>query len=271
MQNDWNPQLYTRFEGERTRPAAELLARIPDLPGSSPLVIDLGCGPGNSTELLACRFAGAPLAGVDNSPAMLDAARARLPGARFVLSGISDVQDWLAAIAGQGDGDAPALLFANAALQWVPDHAGLLPRLMEALCPGGVLAVQMPDNRDEDTHRLMREVAARPAYAPFTENATRAHTPLLGVHGYYDLLAPLSASVDIWHTIYQHPMDDAAAIVQWLGSTGLRPFVDGMPPDVKATFLADYALEIDRAYGVRGDGKRLMAFPRLFFVARKAA
>jgi trans-aconitate 2-methyltransferase len=196
---------------------------------------------------------------------MLDAARLRLPDARFVLADIADVPAWQSAL-----GESPALLFANAALQWVPDHRGLLPRLMNALCPGGVLAVQMPDNRDEDTHRLMREVAARPAYAPFTGTATQAHTPLLGVQGYYDLLAPLAADVDVWHTIYQHPMADAAAIVQWLSSTGLRPFVDGMPPDVKAAFLADYTREIDRAYGVRSDGKRLMAFPRLFIVARKA-
>jgi trans-aconitate 2-methyltransferase len=115
----------------------------------------------------------------------------------------------------------------------------------------------------------MREVAARPAYAAYT--AQSAREPLLGIGAYYDLLAPFADHLDVWHTVYQHRMSDAAAIVQWLSSTGLRPFVDPMPEAVKTAFLRDYQAELAHAYPVRQDGCRLLAFPRLFLVARRAA
>jgi len=259
---EWNPALYRRYEDERTRPAAELLARVPLAAASR--VVDLGCGPGNSTELLVRRFPQAQVTGTDNSEAMLVSARERLPQARFELS---DIATWTPA----ADAGAPDLIYANAALQWVPDHEALIPRLFAALAPGGVLAVQMPDNRAEPTHRLMRELAAE---APWTEpigDYTRLRTELLTIGGYYDLLAPLAAEVDVWHTIYQHRMDSAAAIVEWVRATGLRPFVDPLPPELRASYLAEYERRIDAAYPVRTDGKRLLAFPRMFIVARKAA
>ena len=164
---DWNPALYRRFEDERTRPAAELLARVP-LTGAA-RVVDLGCGPGNSTELLVQRFAGAAVVGTDNSEAMLASARERLPQARFELSDIATWQPEL----------PPDLIYANAALQWVPDHEALIPRLFAALAPGGVLAIQMPDNRQEPTHRLMREVAAEAPWAHAIGNADKLRTELL--------------------------------------------------------------------------------------------
>lgn len=257
---DWNPALYRRFEDERTRPAAELLARVPL--ARATFAVDLGCGPGNSTELLVKRFPQARVVGVDNSAAMLVSARARLPGAEFVES---DIANWSPA-----SGEAPDLLFANASLQWVPGHAELLPRLFGLLAPGGVLAVQMPDNWQEPSHRLMREVARDPAWAAQIGDAERLRAPLLGIDRYYDVLAPLAAEVDAWHTIYQHRMADADAIVQWLSSTGLRPFVDPLSDVLRAGFLAQYQRRIDIAYPLRADGQRLLAFPRQFIVARKA-
>ena len=257
---DWNPALYRRYEDERTRPAQELLARVP-LPEAA-RVVDLGCGPGNSTELLANRFPTAKVVGTDNSEAMLASARERLPQARFELS---DIATWAP------QDQAPDLIYANAALQWVPDHEQLIPRLFAALAPGGVLAIQMPDNREEPTHRLMRAVAAEAPWAEPIGNADRLRTLLLPLGGYYDLLAPAAAKVDVWHTIYQHPMDNAAAIVEWVRSTGLKPFVDRLPADLQASYLAEYEHRVDQAYPVRTDGKRLLAFPRMFIVAQKKA
>jgi trans-aconitate 2-methyltransferase len=259
---EWNPALYRRYEDERTRPAAELLARVPLAAASR--VVDLGCGPGNSTELLVRRFPQAQVTGTDNSEAMLVSARERLPQARFELS---DIATWAPA----ADAGAPDLIYANAALQWVPDHEALIPRLFAALAPGGVLAVQMPDNRAEPTHRLMREVAAEAPWKEPIGDYTRLRTELLTIGGYYDLLAPLAAEVDVWHTIYQHRMDSAAAIVEWVRATGLRPFIDPLSPELRASYLAEYERRIDAAYPVRTDGKRLLAFPRMFIVARKAA
>ncbi|MGI3902827.1 MAG: trans-aconitate 2-methyltransferase [Janthinobacterium lividum] len=258
---DWNPDLYTRFEDERTRPAAELLARVGLR--SPKLAIDIGCGPGNSTELIARRYPEAEVVGLDTSPAMLESARQRLPGARFVAG---DAATW------QPD-RSPDLIYANASLQWVPDHPALLPRLFALLAPGGVLAVQMPDNLAEPTHRLMRSIAAEgPWAAAIGDPAVAGRVGrMLSVDAYYDLLAASAVEVDVWRTAYQHPMADAKAIVAWVSATGLKPFIDPLSPDLKAGFLDTYERAIDSAYAVRSDGRRLLAFPRLFIVARKFA
>ena len=254
---DWNPALYSRYEDERTRPAHELLARVPLERAAE--VVDLGCGPGNSTELLAERFRSARITGLDNSEAMLVSARQRLPRARFVHG---DIAEW-------APDAAPDLIYANAALQWVPDHERLIPRLFALLAPGGVLAIQMPDNRQEPTHRLMREVAAEAPWAQAIGDADRLRTDLLPIGGYYDLLAPQAARVDVWHTVYQHPMASAAAIVEWVRATGLRPFVDRLPAALQAGYLAEYERRVDAAYPPRADGRRLLAFPRMFIVAQR--
>lgn len=266
---DWNPALYLRFADERTRPAAELLARVPLEPAHVRHVVDLGCGPGNSTALLVQRFVDAQVLGIDNSEAMLATARTQLPQARLEAG---DIASWAPA-AGQ---PAPDLIYANAALQWVGGHEALIPRLLSLLAPGGVLAVQMPDNRQEPTHRLMREVACLPEFAPYIGDADKVRTDILPIGAYYDLLAAPAleqgaVSVDAWHTIYQHPMESAAAIVQWVRGTGLKPFVEGLPADLQARFLAEYERRVDAAYPVRADGKRLLAFPRLFLVAQRPA
>lgn len=253
----WNPDLYRQFEDERTRPAAELLARVPLATAAHAL--DLGCGPGNSTELLAQRFAQAKITGLDSSEAMLASARQRLPGLHFIQG---DIAQWTPT-------EAPNLIFANAALQWVAGHAQLLPRLFAHLAPGGVLAIQMPDNLQEPSHRLMRELASQDPWHTHLAQAAQQRTQLLSVQAYYDLLAPQAAQMDVWHTIYQHPMASAHAIVEWLQGTGLRPFVQALPPDLRASYLAEYERRVDAVYPARSDGRRLLAFPRLFIVAQR--
>ncbi|MEP6825751.1 MAG: trans-aconitate 2-methyltransferase, partial [Ramlibacter sp.] len=136
--------------------------------------------------------------------------------------------------------------------------------LFSLLAPGGMLAVQMPDNLGEPSHRLMREIACTQT------GQTGTRTELLGASGYYDALAPVAASVDVWRTTYNHPMASPAAIVEWVSSTGLRPFLEALDGDeARKAFLAEYERRIDAAYPACADGKRLLAFPRLFFVAVK--
>jgi trans-aconitate 2-methyltransferase len=254
---DWNPALYRRFEDERTRPAAELLARV--ALAAPKRVFDLGCGPGNSTELLVERFPEAEVVGTDNSPAMVEAARQRLPRVRFELS---DINGW--------QPEQPAdLVYSNATLQWLPDHEQLFPRLFAAVAPGGVLAVQMPDNLDEPSHRLMRETAAQPKFAQHIGDAAKVRARILPAAGYYDLLAPEAAEVDVWRTTYHHRMGTPTDIVQWVRGTGLRPFVEALPEALQPEFLAEYQARIAQAYPERADGNRLFAFPRLFIVARR--
>lgn len=254
---DWNAGLYRQFEQERTRPAQELLDRVAlDHPT---WVVDLGCGPGNSTELLVKRFPQADVLGLDASDDMLASARERLPRTRFIKA---DIASWQPP-------QAADLLYANAALQWVPDHAALFPRLLSLLKPGGVLAVQMPDNLDEPSHRLMREVAAEGPWTALIGDAGAKRARRLPAADYYDLLASAADEIDIWRTAYYHLMPSAEAIVTWVRATGLRPFVDPLPPAMQGDFLSAYQQRIDAAYPPHAGGTRLLAFPRLFIVARR--
>jgi trans-aconitate 2-methyltransferase len=248
----WDDRQYLRFADERTRAAAELLARVPAATAAS--VVDLGCGPGNSTALLRARWPAARLVGVDTSPEMLARARHDYPDAEWVAGDV----------AGFHSDDPVDVLFANAVLHWVPDHATLLPALVAQLRWGGALAVQMPDNADEPSHRLMREIVG-PWQARL--RALGGRTPVESAAFYYDVLARGARHVDIWRTTYDHVMPDAAAMVEWVKGSGLRPFLDALDGGERADYLAAYTEAIAAAYPVRADGKRLFSFPRLFFVA----
>ncbi|MDP4299428.1 trans-aconitate 2-methyltransferase [Leptothrix discophora] len=260
--SDWNDTLYLRFGDQRTRAAVDLLARVqPEPRAAVHEVVDLGCGPGNSTALLAARWPQAHITGVDRSPAMLQAARRALPALDWVEA---DVATWQAS-----EGRPVDLLFANAVFQWVPDHARLLPRLLGQVRPGGVLALQMPANRDEPSHRWMRELPG--PWSGRLGAAAEAMNHVLAPADYFDLLAPLAAEIDLWETRYEQVMDDADAIVDWVRATGLRPFLDALADESeRADYLAAYRARIDAAYPRRADGRRLFRFPRLFMVVRRA-
>jgi trans-aconitate 2-methyltransferase len=253
----WSASQYVKFEDERTRPARDLLAQVP-LEGVH-RAIDLGCGPGNSTELIIKRFGAEGVCGLDSDLNMLEAARKRLPGTAFVEA---DLATWQPVV--------PAdLLFANAVFQWLPNHIDMFDRLMDGLAPGGVLAVQMPDNLTEPTHLLMEETAhAGPWKAAFEAKSVR-RTPLAPPSTYYSRLIRKAARVDIWHTAYNHPMADAAAIVEWMKGTGLRPYLDHAGDEHREAFLSEYLARVERAYPDMSDGRVLLRFPRIFMVAVK--
>ncbi|CAJ0853597.1 Trans-aconitate 2-methyltransferase [freshwater sediment metagenome] len=254
---DWNSDLYLKFEEERTRAARDLLARIPLC--ETRLVFDLGCGPGNSTELLARNFPGAEVVGVDKSDNMLAVARARLPTARFIKD---DIAHWRP--------PAPAdLIFANATLHFLPDHRKLIHALLDSLRPGGRLAVQMPNNTHELSHAAMRMVAADGPWADRLVPVAKSLTVIGQADEYYDLFAPHCRSVDIWQTIYIHPLHGPEGVVEWFEGSGLRPFLDLLSPEESRDFLARYRERLVQAYPRQPDGKVLLRYPRLFFVLQK--
>jgi trans-aconitate 2-methyltransferase len=253
----WSAAQYVKFEEERTRPVRDLVARIPLAHVSS--AADLGCGPGNSTEVLRERYPGALIVGVDSSADMIDAARERIPDIDFE---IADLRDW------RPEGPLDVIL-ANAVLQWLPDHEALLPALLKRLKPGGALAVQTPDNLDEPTHRLMREVASAGPWAAKLKDAHAARAERHGAEWYFRLLRAHAAHVDIWRTTYFHPLAGARAIVEWVKGTGLRPFVDPLAGSEREAYLARYEAAIAEAYPAEADGAVLLRFPRLFFIATR--
>jgi trans-aconitate 2-methyltransferase len=221
------------------------------------LIYDLGCGPSNSTALLAVAYPEAEIIGVDNSPAMLTEARKALPKLIFERA---DLAEWMPP-------RLPDLLFSNAAMQWVPDHSAVLQRLLVRLETGGVLAVQIPDNLDEPSHQLMRAVANEGSWRQQLASAVASRNPLPSPHFYYDLLKPDAARVDIWQTAYNHPLRGAKAIVDWVRATGLRPYLDCLDDNGRRRFLEIYEARIAKAYPAGRDGLSLLRFPRLFIVA----
>jgi trans-aconitate 2-methyltransferase len=251
----WDDVQYMKFVDARTRPAAELLARVPLV--DAQYIVDLGCGPGNSTQLLRARWSSARIVGVDSSAEMLRTARPALPDCEWVQS---DLRDFRPA-------QPVDVLFANAVLHWLPDHSQLVPQLLAFLRPGGALAVQMPNNSQEPSHRLMRELAQHELTASALTATPRGSEHVSSPSAYYDLLAAHARSVDIWQTRYEHVMPDAAAIVEWVKGSGLRPYLEALPAERREGFLSDYERAIASAYPTRADGLRLFSFPRMFMVA----
>lgn len=251
----WDSQQYLRFEAQRTQPCRDLVRRIPlEAPAA---IVDLGCGPGNSTAELARRWPAAKIAGIDNSADMLERAGADYPAIEWVNA---DIAAWAPA--------APVdIIFSNAALQWVPRHRQIFPHLLSHVAPGGFLAVQVPANIDALPHRLMQELAASPDWQDHFPHQVR-EWDTRDAAAYYDILAPHSGELDIWSTTYLHVLPDAAAIVEWYKGTGLRPWLDSLPGEgERLKFLADYTARIAQYFHPRADGKVLFPFERLFILA----
>lgn len=248
---DWNPGAYAKFRGLRLRPALDLMAQVGALPEGD--VVDLGCGDGAASGALAARFAGRRRIGVDGSPAMLAEARG------YDETVLADIADWRPA-------RPPALIFSNAVLHWLGDHAALLPRLAGFLAPGGVLAVQMPRQYGAPSHRFLRDIAAH--MFPDRFDLAGWQAPVAPAAEYWALLAPLGR-VTAWETDYVQRLDPVPAghpVRAFTASTAMRPFVEKLTGPEAATYTAAYDQALAAAYPLLPDGAALMPFRRVFFV-----
>ncbi len=255
IMSSWDPGQYLRFADERTRPAIDLAARVEVAdPGR---VVDLGCGPGNSTAVLRKRWPKAEVTGVDSSPEMIAAAKKSEPTGRWVLG---DIATW-------AEEKPFDVVFSNAALQWVPDHAAVVPRLFGLVAPGGALAVQMPAHFDSPLHQLIDEIADRPEWRSRTAAAKktlRVEHPSF----YYEALAPHADRVELWLTEYIHVMRGPPAILEWIRGTGLRPFLAALADDKeRAEFERLLVSGLSRSYLPQADSRVLFPYRRLFLVA----
>jgi trans-aconitate 2-methyltransferase len=254
----WDPDLYERFKEYRDRPALDLLLQVPaDLdPGE---IWDLGCGTGEHAALLARRRPLARVHGLDSSEDMLRRARAR-----------DAAVDWVKGDIAQFTPPAPPdLIFTNAALQWVAGHQTLVPRLASFLRQGGVFACQMPAAHATPWYALMAEIAREPGWVTRLETADPPR-PVAWAEAYYEWLAPICGRIDIWSTTYLHVLEGDDPVVDWVRGTAMRPYLDALPdPASRAEFVDAYRSRVRAILPPRADGTTLLAFPRLFIVARR--
>ncbi len=256
----WDPNLYLKFSDHRLRPALELLDRI--RLASPEVIYDLGCGSGEVTRLLSERWPSARVWGLDNSKEMLEKAASEPGRVRWVES---DIRSWR-------PDQPPDLIYSNATLQWLEGHQELFLRLVGFLKAGGCLAAQMPLSWGAPSHRLMRETLANgglggSALGTETLRQGVARNWVEDVGVYYDLLAGCTGSLDIWETEYLQVLEGDDPVLEWVKGTGLRPIRNSLDDREREVFLAEYGRRLRAAYPLRGDGRTLYPFRRLFIVA----
>ena len=251
----WDPAQYLRYDNERSQPTRDLIAAIGDLNPTE--IVDLGCGTGNSTALLAHRWPDASLIGVDGSTEMLDQAD---------QSGLHAV--WQEADIATWQPSRPVdLIFSNAALHWLDDHDALFRQLVAGLRPGGMLAVQMPYNFSQPSHTLISEIAKESHWAERLSNVIRP-SPVHPPEHYLSLLEPLVSTVRVWTTTYFHVLFGERPVAQWTGGATLRPVIAALGNDADE-FVNEYALRLGKAYPIRGDGSTVLPFTRMFILATR--
>lgn len=253
----WDSQKYLRFKKERTQPSIDLADRLTSK--SPQRIIDIGCGPGNSTRILKDRYPNARVIGADNSENMLTAARENHPDIEFILC---DASRGLGKLGGDFD-----IVFSNACIQWIPEHRKLLPEMMNLLRESGELAVQIPINYNEPIHKIIGETAKSEKWSGKFGEPRIFHT--LDPEKYYDILSDISSDFEMWQTTYFHRMKSHSDIMEWYKGTGLRPYLEALSPADKAEFEKDIFTEIEKAYPKQANGEIIFRFPRLFFRAVK--
>lgn len=254
---EWNSEQYLKFKKERTQPAIDLANAVKI---KNPVnIIDIGCGPGNSTAVLKKRFPNAHIIGADFSPNMIEKAKADYPDIDFMLfDATSDFEK----LEKKFD-----VVFSNACIQWVPNHKKLLSDMMSILNPNGVLAVQVPVNFEEPIHKIIAEVIARTEWADKIGNGRQFYT--LKENEYFDLLADVSSDFMMWKTVYMHRMPSCQSIIEWYKSTGMKEYLAVLSDDDKTKFEKAVYKEVQKYYPVQQNGEIIFRFPRLFFTAVK--
>ncbi|MBW4634756.1 MAG: methyltransferase domain-containing protein [Iphinoe sp. HA4291-MV1] len=252
----WDVNLYLQFANERTQPSLDLITRIA-VSRPPKRILDVGCGPGNSTEIIRRQWSPSDIIGLDNSPEMIAAASIAYPEEKWILA---DIVTWTA--------DTPFdIVFSSSTLQWVPNHASVFVHLLKQVAPNGVFAVQMPMHCKLAVFQLMLEIADDPVWKSQMHKAKGAlivEKPSF----YYNILQPLASRIDLWETEYYHVMDSHESIMKWVSGAPLRPFLEALEDEEqKLRFQERLHAGLVQAYPQQKDGRVLFPFPRLFILA----
>lgn len=253
---NWNPIQYEKFIKDRTQPAVDLINRLEGLNPVS--ILDLGCGPGNSTKILKDKFPNVKVIGADNSDEMLDKAKELYPDIEFInLDANGDFHE----LSEKFD-----IFFSNACIQWLPNHRKLLPKLMTLLKPNGILAIQIPMQREHPVHIIINELVNT---AKWNDKLTPRQYNNLTTEEYFDVLSDISNNFEMWETTYCHRMPSYESIIEWYKGTGLRPYLEQLSKNDADEFVNDVYNKLKQCYKFQKNGEILFRFPRLFFIARK--
>jgi len=252
--SDWNPEQYLKFENDRNKPIIDLLNHI-ELK-SPKRIIDIGCGPGNSTGFLARQWPQAEVIGLDSSAAMLEVAKRNFPELKWVQHDATNDISHL----GKFD-----LVLSNAAMHWMQNHDHIVPGFFNLLNPGGVLAVQIPHNYDSPLDQALQAISNSEKW----RDQLSANSPVKYYPAgyYYDILSNLTADFEIWITRYHHILNFHEDIIEWYQGTGFRPYLNQLDEKGKVEFLTDILVQVKQLYTPQVDGKIIFDFKRLFFMA----
>lgn len=248
----WNPELYHKFQSERSAPFYDLLALVDMRPNLK--VVDLGCGTGELTRQLADKLPDSHVTGLDSSPQMLEKA------ASFASLNLVFVEGDQATLTGEWD-----LIFSNAALQWSENHAELFSYLYGKLAPGGQIAVQVPSNHNHISHQIYRETASEEMFK-FILNGFQRYAPVLSIDNYARLFFDCGAEdIIVFEKIYAHVLEDSDAVVDWISGTALVPYFERLGKH-KDEFVQSIR---EKMRAAMPDSPVFYPFRRTFFSARK--
>ena len=255
---EWDPDQYLQFKRERTQPSIELVARIQmDDPRT---IIDIGCGPGNSTQILLRRWPHADILGLDKSEKMIQKARQDYPHQKWIVGDASTLETR----------QTYDIVFSNAAIHWIPEHDVLLRRLFQIVNKNGILAVQVPANQESPLFKSILRVSRSAKWSAFTKGREESIT-YHDAGYYYGQLALYTKEIVIWETIYYHIMQSHEELIDWYKGTAMKPFLDSLPNDEsRDEFKREVLIECQKDYPLQRDRRILYPFKRIFFTARKS-
>jgi trans-aconitate 2-methyltransferase len=257
QRKDWNPDLYLKYGNERTQPSIDLIGKI-NISFQPKSILDVGCGPGNSSQALLQRWPDAMLTGIDNSVNMIEKAKADYPKNTWIVADASKYTS----------STKYDIVFSNATIQWIPDHEKLFKRFFSLINNRGVLAIQVPRFDEMPLSRAIQKVAGKEKWKEPTKGCAELFT-YRDYKYYYDLINRDSKAIDLWQTDYIHILESRYAIIEWIRSTGLRPYLDCLKDEDKLLFENELLAEIKNDYPIQKNGKMLFPFKRLFMIGYK--